>query len=160
VKLRIATPTGLALETDDVRHVRAEDATGAFGIQPGHTEFITRLAVSVLTWRDARGAEHPVAVRGGVLRVRDGRMVQVATREAVVGEPLDELRRAVLGRMRDASEAEARARTRATQLQVSIVRHLYRYVRAERGRGPLRFDGGEDGEPASSAPPSAHEDGT
>jgi len=121
--------------------VRAEDSTGAFGIQSGHTEFVTRLAVSVLTWRNAGGAEHHVAVRGGVLLVRGGRMVEVATREAVVGEDLDELERAVLGRMREAAQAEAKARTRATQLHASVVRYLYRYVRGERTTRPLPIGG-------------------
>jgi F-type H+-transporting ATPase subunit epsilon len=141
VKLRIATPTGLAVEASDVRHVRAEDATGAFGIQTGHTEFVTTLTVSVVTWRDAKGTEHHAAVRGGVFRVQGGRIVEIATREAVVGERLEELGHAVLARMRDATEAEAKARTRAAQLHASVVRHLYRYVRGERSARPLTIGG-------------------
>ena len=132
MRLRIATPAGLAVDASDVRHVRAEDATGAFGIQPGHTEFVTTLIVSVVTWRDAKGAEYHAAVRGGVLRVRDGHIVEIATREAILGDRLEELGHAVLGRMREAAEAEAKARTRAAQLHASVVRHLYRYVRGER----------------------------
>jgi len=137
VRLRVATPTGLVVDASDVRHVRAEDATGAFGIQPGHTEFVTTLTVSVVTWRDAKGAEHHAAVRGGVFRVQGGRIVEIATREAVLGEHLDELGHAVLARMREAAEAEAKARTRGAQLHASVVRHLYRYVRGERGARPL-----------------------
>lgn len=139
MRLRIATPSGLAVEVPDVRYVRAEDSTGAFGIQPGHTEFVTTLAVSVLTWRDTTGAERHAAVRGGVLRVHGGRMVDVATREAILGERLEELGPAVLGRMRAAAEAEAKARTRAAQLHAAVVRNLYRYVRGERGGRPLSF---------------------
>jgi F-type H+-transporting ATPase subunit epsilon len=139
--LKIITPTGLVVDADDVRHVRAENATGAFGIQPGHTELVTKLAVSVLTWRDGAG-EHHAAVRGGVLRVRGGREVDVATREAVVDDRLQELARAVLARLRQAAEAEATARTRAAQLHASVVRHLYRYVRGARGGRGLS-DGAE-----------------
>ena len=137
MRLRIETPGGLAVDEADVRHVRAEDATGAFGIQPGHTEFVTTLAVSVLTWRDGAGAEHHAAVRGGVFRVRNGRAVEVATREAIIGERLEELGPAVLGRMREAADREAKARTRAAQLHAAVVRNLYRYVRGERGARPL-----------------------
>jgi F-type H+-transporting ATPase subunit epsilon len=139
MKLRIATPSALAVDATDVRYVRAEDATGAFGIQPGHTEFLTTLVVSVVTWRDARGTERHAAVRGGVLRVQGGRQVEIATREALVAERLEDLGPAVLRRMREAAETEARARTRAAQLHAAVVRNLYRYVRGERGARPLSF---------------------
>ena len=58
MRLRIATPTVLVVEAEDVGHVRAEDETGAFGILPGHGDFLTVLATSVLTWRDRSGSEH------------------------------------------------------------------------------------------------------
>jgi F-type H+-transporting ATPase subunit epsilon len=114
----------------------------------GHTEFVTKLAIGVLTWRDLKGDEHHVAVRGGVLHVHGGRTVDVATREAVPGDRLDELQRAVLGRLRDAAQAEAKARTRATQLHASVVRYLYRYVRAEREGKPLALGGREEEAPS------------
>ncbi len=137
MRLRIATPAQIVVDDTNVRYVRAEDATGAFGIQPGHTEFVTVLAVSVLTYRDASGVERHVAVRGGVLRVRDGEVVDVATREAIASDDLESLHRAVLAGFRSHADAEARARTRAAQLNVALVRNLYRYVRAERRGGPL-----------------------
>jgi F-type H+-transporting ATPase subunit epsilon len=137
VRLRISTPGGLTVDAADVLYVRAEDATGSFGIQPGHTELVTKLAVSVLSWRDARGADHHAAVRGGVLRVRDGRQVEVATREAIVDDRLDRLSQTVLARLRQTADTEAKARTRAAQLHASIVRHLYRYVRGERSASGL-----------------------
>ena len=40
-----------------------------------------------MRWRNG-GGEHYVAVRGGVLRVRDGKVVEIATREAVVNDDL------------------------------------------------------------------------
>jgi F-type H+-transporting ATPase subunit epsilon len=146
MRLRIVTPTGTVVDASEVVYVRAEDTTGGFGIQPRHATFITKLAVSVLSWRDARGAVHHAAVRGGVLRVREGDIVEVATREAAVGEPLEELQHAVLERLRHAADAEADARTRATQLHASVVRNLYRYVRAERGTRPLAFGDAARGE--------------
>ena len=145
MRLRITTPTGLVVSADDVRYVRAEDATGTFGIQPGHTELVTKLAVSVLSWRDIHGAEHHAAVRGGVLRVREGRRVDVATRELVLDDSLEELSHAVLGRLRQAADAEAKARTRAAQLHASVVRHLYHYVRGEPGVRGLAVGGPAEG---------------
>lgn len=142
MRLRITTPADVVVDATGVKHVRAEDSTGAFGIQPGHTEFVTALAVSVLSYRDAAGSEHHVAVRGGVLRVRDGDVVEVATREAMASDDLEALRRAVLAGFRSHADAEAQARTRTTQLNVALVRNLYRYVRGERDGRTLRPLGG------------------
>lgn len=136
MRIRVATPSGVVVDVDDIIFVRAEDRTGAFGLQPRHADFVTKLAVSVVTFRDGKGTEHHVAVRGGVLRVHGGQLVDIATREAVLGEQLGELRDAVLKRMREAAESEATARTEAARLNAAVARHLYRYVRAEAGGKP------------------------
>ncbi len=147
MRLRIATPADVVVDEPDVRYVRAEDSTGAFGIQPGHTELITVLAISVLTYRNGHGGEHHVAVRGGVLRIRGGQVVEVATREAIASDDLESLHRAVLAGFRRHADEEAKARTRAARLNVALVRNLYRYVRAEReGRLPPLGGGGASGE--------------
>ena len=76
IQLTITTPTAVAVQADGVAHVRAEDETGAFGILPGHADFVTALTPSVVSWRDADGREGHCAVRGGVLlakRWRAGR---------------------------------------------------------------------------------------
>lgn len=137
MRVRIATPSGIVVDVDGVLYVRAEDGTGAFGIQPRHADFVTKLAISVVTFRDGGGNEHHVAVRGGVLRVHGGQFVDVAAREAVVGPQLAELRRAVLQRLREAAEAEATARTESARLNAAVARHLHRYVRAEARGRPL-----------------------
>jgi F-type H+-transporting ATPase subunit epsilon len=147
MKLRVTTPTAIVVDTPDVRHVRAEDVTGAFGVQPGHAEFVTALTVSVLTYRTGDGVEHHVAVGGGVLRVSAGELVEVAAREAVASQDLDTLRGAILSELHRRADDEAKARTRAAQLNVSLVRNLRRFIRAERDgtRGALRarLDAGE-----------------
>lgn len=129
MKLVVSTPTTVAVEQDDVRHVRAEDRTGAFGIAPGHTNFLTVLRISVLIWRDAQGSEHYVAVRGGVLRVSNGSLVEVATREAVPGTDLARLRAEVLAQMTRNFEAEQSARFGALKLERAVIRRLSRYLR-------------------------------
>lgn len=146
MRLRVSTPSEVVLDVTDVCHIRAEDDTGAFGIQPGHTGFVTPLAVSVLSYRTTTGAERHIAVRGGVLRVRGGTTVEVATREAVAGEDLGTLEDTVLGKFRARSEEEAKARTRAAQLNMAVVRHLYRYVHASQSpESPPLIDEGLEG---------------
>jgi F-type H+-transporting ATPase subunit epsilon len=138
MRLVVTTPAAIVLSAENVRHVRAEDSSGAFGIQPGHADFLTALAISVLIWRDAAGVEHYAAVRGGVLRVRGGGAVEVATREAVLGADLANLREVVLTGMRQHAESERAARMGALGLQQAAIQQIYRYLRpAEHRRDPL-----------------------
>jgi len=141
MRLVIATPTEIVVDAADVRHVRAEDPTGAFGILPGHADFITVLAVSVITWRDEGGAEHHAALRGGVLTVKDGATVEIATREAVGEDTLQRLGDAVLERFRAEVDAEEESRVASTRLHLATIRQIQRYLSAGR-------------QPAPSAPPS------
>jgi F0F1-type ATP synthase beta subunit len=76
-----------------------------------------------------RNVEHYVAVRGGVLRVRDGKVVEIATREAVVSDDLGHLRSQVLSAMIKNVEAEQSARSGALRLEHAAIRRIYRYLR-------------------------------
>ena len=113
----------------DVVYLRAEDDTGAFGILPGHTDFLTALAVSVASWRDDRGAEHHVAVRGGMLEVRDGSTIAIATPEAVPGDDLQRLEAEVLARFRRQLFEEQAARADARRLYLAAIRQIARFLR-------------------------------
>jgi F-type H+-transporting ATPase subunit epsilon len=135
MRLVVTTPTAILVSVDDVAYVRAQDSTGAFGIQPGHADLLTALAVSVLIWREAAGQEHYVALRGGVLRVRGGSLVEVATREAVLGEDLHQLREIVLAEMNQNAERERAARLGALGLQHAVIQQIFRYLRPAERRG-------------------------
>jgi len=106
MRLVVTTPVSVVLDEDDVDHVSAEDETGAFGILPGHADFLTVLSVSMLTFRKRGEQERYVVVRGGVLTVRDGELVEVATRQAVGEDTLRQVGEAVLEQFRDEYEAE------------------------------------------------------
>lgn len=136
IHLRVATPLERVVDTRDAVYVEAEDATGRFGILSRHADFLTVLAVSVLTWRDAGGREHHIAVRGGVLRVSSGARVDVATRQAVGEETLERLGEAVLARLRQEVEEQAEARTAMARLELSLVRSLRDYLDARRAPPP------------------------
>ena len=133
MRLTVATPLVIVVEVGDVVHLRAEDDTGAFGILPGHADFLTALAVSVASWRDDRGAEHHVAVRGGMLEVRDGNTIGIATPEAVAGDDLQRLETEVLAKFRLQLVEEQAARTDAQRLYLAAIRQIARFLRAERG---------------------------
>ena len=132
MKLRIATPTTLVAELDDVLHVRAEDASGAFGILRRHADFLTVLTTSVVSWRRANGAEGHCAVWGGVLTVTGGEQIAIATREAVLGDDLVHLESQVLEAFRHKSAEEQAARAGSARLQVAAIRRIFDYLRPER----------------------------
>lgn len=132
MKLTVATPLAIIAEADDVAHLRAEDETGAFGILPGHADFLTALSLSVVSWRDRRAAEHHLAVRGGMLEVRGGQAISIATREAVADDDLHRLETEVLATFRRRAEEEVTARIDAQRLYLAAVRQISRFLRSER----------------------------
>lgn len=126
--LVLSTPQQVLLDLDDVASVRGEDASGAFGILPGHADFITVLVPSVLRWRRAGGAGF-CALRGGVLRMDGGRNLQIACRGAVVGQALDTLEAGVRAERAAQEDADRRARVHQMQLHANTVRTLLRYLK-------------------------------
>lgn len=136
MRLEITTPFTTVLRTDEAVHVRAEDSSGAFGILENHADFLTVLTVSVLTWRDGVGRQHYVAVRGGMLSVRNGRSVSIATPEAVPGEDLHRLETEVLSRFQRHLDEERAAHTEAQRLHLAAIRQIMRLLRPEPAHAP------------------------
>ena len=136
MNLTVTTPLAIITKAHNVAHVRAEDDTGAFGILRGHADFLTALAISVVSWRDNGGAEHHVAVRGGMLAVSGGDTITVATREAVADDDLHRLETEVLAGFQRRSEEETTAHTDAQRLYLAAIRQIYQFLRPDR-RGPV-----------------------
>ncbi len=124
MKLTITTPLAVITEEDGLRALVAEDASGRFGIQPGHADFLTSLAIAVVRWKSGNGAQHYCAVRGGVLTVAAGQEIAIATREAVMGDDLSTLDTLILGRFQADAEAEQTERVDSTRLQLTAIRQI------------------------------------
>lgn len=131
MNLTVTTPLAIVTKVGNVAHVRAEDDTGAFGILRGHADFLTALAISVVSWRDQDGVEHHIAVRGGMLSVSGGNTVTIATREAVADDDLPRLETEVLASFQRRSEEEIMARTDAQRLYLAAIRQIYRFLRPD-----------------------------
>lgn len=124
MNLTIVTPLAVAVQDRDIRAFTAEDASGRFGILPRHADFLTELAVSVVSWTDTGGRRRHAAVRGGVLAVTGGAEIRLSTREAVPGDDLATLSDTVLARFRS-EEDEARAEhVDATRLHLAAIRQI------------------------------------
>jgi len=136
MRLLITDPVTIALDAADVVSLRSEDASGSFGILAGHADFLTTLAISVVSWRHADGRAGYCAVRGGILTVSGGRDVSIATREAHVGDDLDQLETVVLARYREHVEGERTERTASARLRMQAIRHMVQALgAAPRGVG-------------------------
>lgn len=133
MKLVITTPLSTVADETGVTSMRAEDDTGAFGILPGHADFLTTLSVSVVSWMTG-GREHHVAVRGGVLTVRNGDEIAIVTREAVGEDTLAELGKAVIERMKQDEESEEASRMVGTRMELATMRQIEHYIATDSSR--------------------------
>lgn len=134
MNLTVTTPLAIVAKAGNVAHVRAEDDSGAFGMLRGHADFLTALAISVVSWRDDGGVEHHIAVRGGMLAVSGGNTITIATREAVADDDLHRLETEVLASFRRRNEEEVMARTDAQRLYLAAIRQIYRFLRPDGSR--------------------------
>ncbi|MEJ2541823.1 MAG: F0F1 ATP synthase subunit epsilon [Gemmatimonadota bacterium] len=98
----------------------------------GLEDFVTTLVVSVVGWTSSGGDARYCAVRNGVLTVTDGREVNVATREAVVGTDVERLHTEVLSRLEQAREDERAERFETTRLHLAAIREITRQLQQAR----------------------------
>ena len=136
MNLSIITPLSIVIN-EPVISLRAMDNSGSFGILPGHAAFLTRLAVSVVSWTNESGLERHCAVRGGALSVT-GPDIAIATREAVVGDDLETLDRDVLAQFRADLDVERREHVSTTRLQLDVMRKIMSRLTPNSGTGAVR----------------------
>lgn len=139
MRLRIVTPLSVVIDEDGVLAVRAEDATGSFGILPRHVDFLTSLTISVVSWESSNKTRRYCAVRRGVLSVGDGNDIFVATREAVPGDDLATLDETVLARFRADIETERTEHVESTRLHLNAIRQIMRHLRPDQHGGSGMF---------------------
>jgi len=149
--LTISTPMEILVDASVIASIRAEDASGSFGVLPGHTDFLTVLRPSVLRWVDTGGRMRFCALRSGLLTVRGGTRVAVACREGVLGDDLEALRQRVRDMRRDEADEDRRSRVEHMRLHAQAVRQMMRFLRPGRSgaldhppRPKAAADGGAD----------------
>jgi F-type H+-transporting ATPase subunit epsilon len=125
--LEILVPDAVVLSTR-VTGVQAADATGRFGLRPGHERFVTVLAPSLLTYTDEAGTERYAAVDGGVLLL-EGDRVSVVTREAVLADRLEDVAGKAAAILDARRRQERHARAEFDELQTALVKQLARVGR-------------------------------
>ena len=130
-RLRIATPAAILVEEAGAASLRAEDASGGFGLLGGAADLVTALPASVVAWRGDSGGWLYCAIGGGVLTARGGVRVDIACRQGVIGDDLAKLRRQVEAMRQAELDAARRARVESTRLHARAVRQLMRLLGQE-----------------------------
>jgi len=122
INIRILTPTRVLLDTHASKVV-AEAENGSFCLLPLHVDFVSALQAGILSYETPEGAEHHVAIDAGIM-VKCGGDVMVSTGNAVLGDDLSALRRAIEDQVRDRDEHEQVTRSALNKLETSIVRRF------------------------------------
>lgn len=125
MQLIVTTPTRVIVD-EPVRSVQAEDASGRFGIEPGHEHFLTTTVPGILMYRPSTGGEQYAAVDRGALRVTPD-CVQLATRQAVASGDLDELERVVEQQFERERDVHREALTSFADMELSAWRKMMKY---------------------------------
>lgn len=120
--LEILVPDGVVLNVP-THGMQATDASGRFGLLPGHENFVTVLEPCVLMYRDEHEQEHYAAVDGGVLLL-EGNHVAVVTHEAVLADRLEDLAGAAEEMLSVRHAQERRAQAEFSELQSSLLVEL------------------------------------
>jgi len=126
--LLVTTPLKVVLSETGVTSLRAEDASGDFGILPGHADFLTVVGAGVLRWKAGAAPWKYCALRGGVMTVSAGARVAIACREAIPGDDLETLQSKVAEARAEVLDRSRRTRTQSTRLHARAIRQLMRQL--------------------------------
>ncbi|MCG7600886.1 F0F1 ATP synthase subunit epsilon [Halomonas sp. McH1-25] len=126
--LVVAAPQQILVDRDDIVALRAEDASGSFGLLPGHVDCLTVLTPTVVRWRCQAGRLGYCAINSGVLSLV-GHELRIACREGVTGDDLDALEARVHQAREYQQDNVRQARVEHLRLHTQAVRQLVRYLR-------------------------------
>jgi len=127
LELKILSPDGPVVQTP-VKGVRAADASGHFGLLPGHEKFLTLLTPCIVTFRKEDGTEGYAAADSGVL-LCEGNEVAIATREAVVADRMEDVAATIEDMLAARRREEEAARAEFAELQALLLRELNKVER-------------------------------
>jgi F-type H+-transporting ATPase subunit epsilon len=122
LELELLVADGVVLKSR-INGLQAADASGRFGLLPGHEPFVTVLEPGLVSFRDEQDCERFAAVDGGVLVLKDSRL-SIACREAVVADRLEEVAGRAAAMIEERRLSEQTARADFAELQATLLRQL------------------------------------
>ena len=123
MQLKILLPFRVLADLRGVTRIVAETPRGSFGILPRRLDCVGALAPGILTYETEADGEVHVAIDRGVL-VKAGSEVLVSVRNAVGGQELGELHRAVEEEFLQLDEHEREERSVTVKLETRFIRQL------------------------------------
>ncbi len=114
-----------------VRSLVARDASGSFGIQAGHEDFMTALEFGLARYRTGVGDWQYLALPGGILRVAAG-AVWLFTRRYLEDSDYRRLGGEIERELRAEEEALRQTRMSLQQMEQQLLRRLWELE--QRGR--------------------------
>ncbi len=129
MKLRVVTPTGIAIETE-AAYVTLPGSEGELGVYPNHIPLVTNLVAGELAVRDKNGQVTYYAIAEGFAQIRPDQisvLTELATAESDIDEKAAEeaMNRAKLAleqRMSDEEIAAAEAALARAAAQLRLKR--------------------------------------
>lgn len=122
----------------DVRRIEAvesfvgEDASGQFGVLPGHARLMTPLAFGLARYRVAGGDWQYLATTGGVLDT-DGEEIRIATRRFLIDADYATLSAALDAELAQESAAIQALHQSLQRIEEGVVRRLWELRRSPAG---------------------------
>jgi F-type H+-transporting ATPase subunit epsilon len=122
LELDLLVPDGVVLKTR-IQGLQAADASGRFGLLPGHEPFVTVLEPGLVIFRDEQDREQFAAVDGGVLVLKNSH-VSIACREAIVAERLEDVAGRAAAMIQERRLSEQTARADFAEMQTTLLLQL------------------------------------
>lgn len=114
-----------------VRSLVARDASGSFGIQAGHEDFMTALEFGLARYRTGAADWQYLALPGGILRVADGE-VWLFTRRYLADRDYRRLGGELTRQLRAEEEALRETRVSLQEMEQQLLRRLWALEQRER----------------------------
>ena len=120
--LKILLPASVFLE-QEVRKIVAEGPCGSFCLLPRHIDYTNALVPGILTLENEEGEVAYHAVSEGIL-VKIGKQVLISVRDAVRGEALEDLKKAVDSQFIQLIKQEEASRAAMKKLESDTIRRF------------------------------------
>lgn len=132
-EMRLTLASAAAIrQIESVVSFVAEDASGQFGLLPGHVRLITPLAFGMARYRVAGGDWEYLATTGGVLDA-DGAEIRVATRRFLIDSDYAAISAALEAELAEESEAIRALHESLQRIEEGVVRRLWELRRSRAG---------------------------
>lgn len=122
MKVKILLPSSVFLE-QEVLKIVAEGLDGSFCLLPRHIDYTNALVPGIVTLESVDGQIAYYAVSEGIL-VKIGRQVLISVRDAVRGDTLEDLKKAVDNQFVQAMKQEEASRTALKKLEADTIRRF------------------------------------